>query len=117
MGNMKPDSTSGEDSSARLDLPPEYCHYRDEGCELFASCLNCPLPQCIYDQPRGKQQWLKKLRNREIARLFITEGKGISELALIFGTSRRTIQRALKSCLSASSRKEGERQHRGENTE
>ena len=36
------------------DLPPEYCHYKDEGCELAKSCLNCPFPGCIYDEPGGK---------------------------------------------------------------
>ena len=36
-----------EMSQDGLDLPPEYCHYRDEGCDLADSCLNCPLPRCI----------------------------------------------------------------------
>ena len=44
-----------EDTENEPDLPPEYCHYRDEGCEFADSCLNCPFPQCIYDEPRGKQ--------------------------------------------------------------
>ena len=79
-----------------LDLPPEFCHYRDEGCELTVSCLSCPLPACIYDQPRGRQRWLKKARDRQIARLFATSGKSIKELALEFGVSERTVQRALK---------------------
>ena len=78
-----------------LDLPPEYCHYQDEGCEFAASCLNCPFPQCIYEQPRGRQRWLKKVRTGEVMRLF-TEGKGVKELATMFGVSQRTIQRALK---------------------
>ena len=83
-------------SEIELDLPPEYCHYRDEGCELAYSCLDCPFPQCIYDQPGGRQRWLKKQRDREIVRLFITEGKRVKELALMFGISQRTVQRALK---------------------
>lgn len=77
------------------DLPPEFCRYRDEGCDLAASCLDCPFPQCIYEQPGGKQHWLKMMRNREIIRLFIREGKGVKELALLFGVSTRTVQRAL----------------------
>ncbi len=86
-----------EDASEREpDLPPEYCHYKDEGCELADSCLSCPLPQCIYDEPGGRQHWLKKMRDREICRLFTREGKGVKELALTFGLSQRTIQRALK---------------------
>ena len=39
---------------------------------------------------------LKGLRNKEMERLFSTEGKGIKELAQIFGVSQRTVQRALK---------------------
>ena len=87
-------------SDAELDLPPEYCHYPDQGCDLASLCLSCPLPKCIYDQPRGKQRWLKGARNREIMRLFTTEGKGVKELALEFGVSQRTIQRALKKTLN-----------------
>lgn len=82
-----------------LDLPPEFCHYRDEGCELAASCLNCPLPGCVYDRPRGRQKWLKQNRDQEITQRFIGEGKTVQELAREFGISRRTVQRALKKTL------------------
>ena len=85
-----------EDQCNELDLPLEYCHYRDEGCELADSCLSCPLPRCVYDEPGGRQHWLKSLRDREIVRLANSEGKGIKELALMFGISQRTVQRALK---------------------
>jgi hypothetical protein len=78
------------------DLPPEYCHYKDDGCEFAESCLNCPFPECIYAQPGGKHQWLKELRDREVLRLFTAQGKGVEELAFVFGVSRRTIQRILK---------------------
>ena len=30
-----------------LDLPPEFCIYTDEGCELAESCLECPFSRCI----------------------------------------------------------------------
>ena len=85
-----------EMSQDGLDLPPEYCHYRDEGCDLADSCLNCPLPRCIYDQAGGKQRWLKRSRDREITRLAGTVGKGVKELATMFRLSQRTVQRALK---------------------
>ena len=77
-----------------LDLPPEFCRYRDEGCEYAASCLACPFPQCLYDEPRGGQRWLKDRRNQEIIRLF-NGGWKVSELAPLFGVSQRTIQRSL----------------------
>ena len=79
-----------------LDLPPEYCHYRDDGCEFADSCLNCPLPRCIYDQPRGRQRWLKRLRDKEIVRLASSDRKGVKELALRFSVSQRTVQRVLE---------------------
>ena len=82
-----------------LDLPPEYCHYRDEGCEFASSCLNCPLSKCIYDEPGGRQRWLKRQRDKQIVRLFTAEGKEVKELALMFGISQRTVQRALKNSL------------------
>ena len=83
------------------DLLPEYCRYRDEGCDLADSCLNCPFPQCIYEQPGGRQHWLKKGRDLEIIRLFNNEDKWVKELALMLGVSPRTVQRALKNSLSA----------------
>ena len=86
-----------------MDLPPEFCRYHDDGCELAttylgakSSCLNCPFSRCVYDEPGGQQRMIKRLRAREMARLFNKEGKGIKELAIMFGVSRRTVQRALK---------------------
>ena len=83
-----------------LDLPPEYVEYRDEGCDFAESCLNCPFSKCIYELPGGRQRWLKRQREKDMARLFISEGKKVKELALLFGVSQRTVQRALKSALS-----------------
>ena len=94
---MEPEKTNlFPENQEQPDLPPEYCHYQDLGCEFADSCLNCPFQKCIYDEPRGKQRYIKHLRNREIARLSTNDGKGIKELALMFGLSQRTVQRALK---------------------
>jgi hypothetical protein len=76
------------------DLLPEYCHYKDEGCEYAKSCLDCPFPKCMYDERGGRQRWLRELRNKEINRLFDT-GRKINEIAEIFDVSERTVQRAL----------------------
>jgi AraC-like DNA-binding protein len=82
------------------DRLPEDCHYRDEGCVVAPSCLNCPLPVCIYDIPRGKQRHFKEIRDQEIKRLFHQESKSTEEIAQIFGVSERTVQRALKQRVS-----------------
>ena len=79
-----------------IDLPPEFCRYRDEGCELARSCLNCPFEQCVYDEPGGKQRLVKGVRDKEMARLYISGSKGIADLSDMFGVSKRTVQRALK---------------------
>ncbi len=78
------------------DLPPEFCQYRDEGCEFASSCLNCPLPLCVFEEPDGKTRLLKKRRAVKMEQLFIKEGKTIRELAQIFKVSRRTVQMTLK---------------------
>lgn len=109
MGTMTADYPS-EDKLPRNehDLPPEFCHYRDEGCDLAASCLNCPYPQCVYEQPGGRQRWLKMMRNREIIRQFTRESKEMKELALMFGISTRTVQRALGKTLIKGERSKNE---------
>ncbi|MFC1953788.1 hypothetical protein ACFLWR_06660 [Chloroflexota bacterium] len=87
-----------------LDFPPEFYQYRDEGCDLAESCLNCPFKQCIYDEPGGKQRLVKNLRDKEIARLFTFGSKGVKELSEMFSVSRRTVQRVLKNTLDNSSK-------------
>jgi hypothetical protein len=93
INDTEPEKETTEENEA--DLLPEYCSYKDEGCEYAGSCLECPFPQCLYDEPRGRQHWLKELRNKEIIRL-CKAGRKVSELANIFDVSKRTVQRALR---------------------
>ncbi len=87
---------SGEEDAEEKDDLPEYCQYHDDGCQYAPSCLNCPFERCIYDEPGGKQGHNRKMRDREMVRIFTEEKKGIAELAGMFAVSRRTVQRALK---------------------
>ena len=79
-----------------LDLLSDDVEWRDEGCEFFPSCLNCPLPRCVEDEPRGQQRLRMAARKRRMAELR-RRGKSVKEIAELFGVSRRTVQRALKS--------------------
>ena len=79
-----------------LDLRPEFCLYQDGGCEFGESCLNCPLPVCVHDEPGGRRRLRNRIWARELARQHVTGGKSTGELAAIHGVSRRTVQRALK---------------------
>ena len=85
-----------ENPDMKQDLLPEQISYKDEGCELANSCLNCPYDECIYEKPGGKRLWRKKERSAEMIRLHGEEGKTIKELADMFSVSRRTVQRALQ---------------------
>ena len=81
---------------AREDALPEHADYRDRGCDLFASCLRCPLPRCRYDEPGGVRALLNRARDREIRLLRIEDGLAADEIAARFGVSRRTVFRALE---------------------
>jgi transposase-like protein len=82
-------------SQTRPDLPPEYLHYRDEGCHLYPSCLECPLPRCIYDEEPGLRRRYKRARDQEVLRLY-RQGRPAAELARRFGVSERSIYRILR---------------------
>jgi len=77
------------------DLLPEEFPYQDGGCELFPSCLSCPFPHCIREEPWGKEKFLKRRRAERMMELK-KEGKSIKEIARIFELSPRTAQRCLK---------------------
>ena len=85
-----------DERATEIDLRPELCRYQDEGCELADACLDCPFPRCIYERPHGRQKLMKKARDREIKRLFISKKKSVMELSQIFGVTERTIQRVVK---------------------
>jgi hypothetical protein len=77
------------------DLLPEFCQYRDEGCKLAASCLHCPFPQCVYEQPGEDPKLTKSQRDREIVRLYSEEKKNQRQLAARFNICQRTVARIL----------------------
>jgi len=80
---------------SELDLLPDDINWRDEGCEVFGSCLNCPLPRCLEEEPRGQQRLRLAVRNKRMVELR-QGGKSVKEIAGLFGVSRRTVERALK---------------------
>ncbi len=81
---------------SELALLPEEIDWRDEGCEVFGSCLNCPLPRCLEEEPRGRQRLRLAVRNKRMVELR-QGGKSVKEIAGLFGVSQRTVQRALRS--------------------
>lgn len=85
----------------REDALPEHVDYRDSGCDMFPSCLTCPLPRCRYDEPGGVRAMLNRIRDREIRRLRFDHDVAVNEIARRFQVSRRTVFRALEAGRSA----------------
>ncbi len=68
---------------------------RDEGCDLAASCINCPFPDCRYDvNPGGVKQMRREARDARIVALG-AQGTPASAIATTTGISPRTVQRVL----------------------
>lgn len=91
-----PPALAARERRPREDALPEHIAYRDEGCDLFASCLTCPLPRCRYDEPGGARTMMNVVRDREIRRLHETSYLNVDELATRFRVSRRTVFRVLQ---------------------
>jgi hypothetical protein len=87
-----------EATSVRVDTLPENVRYRDEGCDLSPSCLNCRLPACRYDHPSSTRRLRTLDRDAEIVRLRRRERLSIDALARRFQVSRRTVFRILRRC-------------------
>ena len=79
----------------RSDTLPEYSNYIDNGCDLFDSCLNCPLPRCRYDDPGWIQKEKIEERDMKIYRKS-KEGSSMKILAKEYNLSTRTIHRAMR---------------------
>ena len=70
--------------------------YVDEGCEVSPLCLECPLPQCKYDDPYWYQQYRRAQRDHEVIAAQKHDGMNIRNLAMKFQMSERSIFRILK---------------------
>ena len=86
----------GDGRRPREDALPEHLQYRDDGCDLFAACLDCPLPRCRYDVPGGARAMLNRYRDDEIRRMREDTELGVDDIAERFRVSRRTVFRVLQ---------------------
>jgi len=67
-------------------------HWADNGCKLAASCLACPLPQCIHDLPYG-QHLREQTRQKDLVQLPVALALPTAEAAQILGVTERTVSR------------------------
>ena len=80
----------------RSDTLPEHSTYRDSGCEMCGSCLECPLPMCKYDDPGWLQRESRRSRDEAILRARREEALPVPVVAARFGISTRTVHRVLQ---------------------
>ena len=78
----------------RKDALPEHSSYTDTGCELSPTCLRCPLPICVYEQPQAAFGYRLRERDQLIFERR-AQGAGIATLCIEFSISRRTVFRVL----------------------
>ncbi len=64
--------------------------YRDEGCDLSASCLRCPFPMCMEEAPR---RTLEVLQGAIDVGRQLAAGKSPTEAAAALGLGGRTVYR------------------------
>ncbi len=79
-----------------VDTVPELYPYRDTGCEVSRSCLNCPLPQCKYDNPTWFQHHRRMARDFKVLNAMRSEELTVEEAAQRFSVTARTIFRILR---------------------
>ena len=77
------------------ELSSEDSNYFDTGCKYSPTCLNCPLPICIYDDPNFFKNFIKESRDKSIFQDY-EKGMSVKELSLKYGVSIRTILRSIK---------------------
>ena len=88
-------------STPALDAVPEFYHYEDTGCEVAAACLDCPLPQCKYDDPAWFQRNRRLARDFKIWSAMQQYDLTVEEAAERFEVTVRTIFRIMRRCRDA----------------
>lgn len=84
-----------------VDAVPEFFHYEDTGCEVSLSCLNCPLPQCKYDDPAWFQRYQRFSKDLIVLTAMQSENLTVDEAAERFSVTVRTIFRIMRRCREA----------------
>ena len=79
----------------RSDTLPENTRYKDDGCDVSSTCLDCPLPLCKYDDPGWLQRESRRTRDDEIFSLR-EKRVPVAEISQRFGISTRTVHRIVQ---------------------
>ena len=79
-----------------LDLPNLHAAIvSDEGCEVSATCLGCPLSRCRFDDLAWYNSWSKRARYLLIGEAIELDVLTVQAAATRFGVTVRTAYRSL----------------------
>ena len=78
------------------DATPEFCHYEDTGCEVSPACLDCPLPQCKYDDLDWFHKHRSIARDWKVWETVESEGLTMEAAAERFSVTVRTVFRKIQ---------------------
>ena len=84
--------------SANTDL--EVSYYKDTGCRAAPRCLECPLPECLYERTYSgiglaDLLYARRERDAEIVELY-AQGMTPLKIARKFGISSRSVHRIVQ---------------------
>ena len=88
-------------ASPQVDTTPEFYPYEDTGCEVAAACLNCPLPQCRYDDPAWYFKNRRLAKDFQVFTVIEDEQLSVEEAADRFSVTVRTVFRIMQRCREA----------------
>ena len=94
-----PPPAAAAGAGRRAAVPPDpepHPHYEDDGCEVAASCLACPLPRCKYDDMRWYERNRRLANDLRITAVIEREGLSPDEAAARFAITKRTVFRVLR---------------------
>ena len=83
--------TAGNNARAYIDGKD----FKDTGCELHPSCLDCPRQPCIEDEPTSPTPWQRGRRNGLVMQMR-ANGVAVKNIAIYFGVNERTVRRIVE---------------------
>ena len=82
----------------RTNRPNARVVISDSGCEVSATCLDCPLSRCRFDDPTWYRYWRSRTRHLAMGQTLEREELTVQSAASRFGVSTRTIHRVRRTC-------------------
>ena len=95
-GSLRDEPSSGRMGAGEGLREHMITNYPDGGCEIWHSCLECPLPECRLDNPGMGQRFLTVRRESGRIQVILREKLKHAEAARRFGVSPSHVRYLMK---------------------